>query len=314
VWSHFEELAGASALALPVALALAGFAGYLLARQSLDPLEEMACRAEQITSARLDERLPVGESGDELSHLARVFNHLLARLEQSFEQLRRFTSDASHELRTPLASLRSIGEVGLQADGSREDYRDMVGSMLEEVNRLTHLVDSLLTIARADAGHLQFHQTSFSAMDLARESSALFEVLMEEKSVRLELQGDESAMVYGDRTFLRQALVNVIHNAVKFSPAGGVIWVRVGCPGLNTVRFEVSDSGPGVPVEHSVKIFDRFYRVERARSRETGGVGLGLSIAQWAVTSHGGSIRLAPAGDESGATFLIDLPVMAPLS
>jgi signal transduction histidine kinase len=147
--TRLKELGAASLLALPIVLMLAGIAGYMLTRSALAPLQEMAGRAERITSERLHERLPVGDAGDELDHLARVFNNLLTRLEQSFDQLRRFTSDASHELRTPLASIRSVGEVALQKNGNREEYRDTIGSMLEEVNRLTTLVDSLLTISRA---------------------------------------------------------------------------------------------------------------------------------------------------------------------
>jgi heavy metal sensor kinase len=276
----------------------------------LTPLSEMAFRAEQITSERLGERLPPGEADDELGHLARVFNNLLARLEQSFEQLRRFTSDASHELRTPLTSIRSVGEVALQKHGTREEYRDTIGSMLEEVNRLSVLVDSLLTISRADAGRIQLHPTVFSAMDLAREATALFEVLVEEKRQRITVQGDESVKVKGDRVFLRQALVNIVHNAVKYSPIGGDISVRVQYEAAGGIRIEVADSGPGIAPEHSQKIFDRFYRVDESRSREAGGAGLGLSIAQWAVRVHGGDIHLQ-ATKGSGCTFQISLPPVA---
>ncbi len=307
IWARFEELAVASLLAVPMVLALAGLAGYLLAQRTLAPLEEMACRAEQITSERLHERLPNRETGDELGHLARVFNSLLARLEQSFEQLRRFTSDASHELRTPLTSIRSVGEVALQKDGSREEYRDTIGSMLEEVNRLTALVDSLLTISRADAGRIPLHPTIFSAMDLAREAAGLFDVLIEEKRQRIAVEGDEDVNVKGDRVFLRQALVNIIHNAVKYSPVGGAISVRVKHEPAGHLRLEVADNGPGIATEHSARIFDRFYRVDESRSRGPGGAGLGLSIAQWAVRVHGGDIQLLPTPG-SGCTFQICLP------
>ena len=201
IWTRFDELTGAWLLALPIVLALAGLAGYALARRALAPLEEMTRRAEQITSERLSERLPAGETSDELGHLAKVFNNLLARLEQSFEQLRRFTSDASHELRTPLTAIRSIGEVGLQKEASPAEYRDAIGSMLEEVNRLTELVDSLLTISRADSGRIQLHPTIFSAMDLAREAAGLVEVLVEEKGQMLAVEGDENPTVSGDRVF-----------------------------------------------------------------------------------------------------------------
>jgi heavy metal sensor kinase len=307
VWERFDELAVASLLAMPIVLALAGLGGYVLAKRALAPLEEMASRAEKITSERLHERLPSGEVSDELGRLAGVFNNLLGRLEQSFEQLRRFTSDASHELRTPLTSIRSVGEVALQKDGSREEYRDTIGSMLEEVNRLTALVDSLLTISRADAGRIQLHPTVFSAMDLAREAAGLFEVLAEEKGQRITVQGDERVNVKGDRVFLRQALVNIIHNAVKYSPVGGMISVGVHYEPEGSIHLEVVDSGPGIAPEHSERIFDRFYRVDESRSREAGGAGLGLSIAQWAVRVHGGDIHLQET-QGGGCTFQIWLP------
>lgn len=297
----------ASLLALPVVLALAGFAGYLLAQRTLAPLEVMARRAEQITSERLHERLPNSETDDELGRLARIFNNLLARLEQSFEQLRRFTSDASHELRTPLTSIRSVGEVGLQKNGSCDEYRDTIGSMLEEVNRLTALIDSLLTISRADEGRIQLHPTVFSAMDLVREAVGLFDVLVEEKRQKIAVEGDEDVSVKGDRVFLRQALVNVIHNAVKYSPVGGTIFVRVRHESAGSLRLEVADNGPGIASEHSARIFDRFYRVDESRSRGQGGAGLGLSIAQWAVRVHGGDIQLLSTPG-TGCTFQICLP------
>jgi heavy metal sensor kinase len=312
IWARFDELAVAALLAVPIALALAGLGGYVLAKRALAPLEEMAHRAEEITSERLHERLPIGEADDELADLAKVFNKLLERLEQSFEQLRRFTSDASHELRTPLTSIRSVGEVALQKDGTREEYRDTIGSMLEEVNRLTELVDSLLTISRADAGRIQLHPTLFSAMDLAREAAGLFEVLVEEKGQRITVEGDEGVKVRGDRVFLRQALVNIVHNAVKYSPVGGMISVGVHYAPEGSIRLDVVDSGPGIAPEHSLRVFDRFYRVDESRSREAGGAGLGLSIAQWAVRVHGGDIHLQ-ATPGSGCTFQIWLPPVATL-
>jgi heavy metal sensor kinase len=307
IFTRFEELAIAWLLALPIVLALAGLGGHVLAKRALAPLREMAGRAEKINSERLEERLPTGEVDDELGHLARVFNSLLARLEQSFEQLRRFTADASHELRTPLTSIRSVGEVALQREGTPQEYRDTIGSMLEEVNGLSALVDSLLTISRADAGRIQLHPTVFSAMDLAREAAALFEVLLEEKGQQITVQGDEGVQVNGDRVFLRQALVNIIHNAVKYSPNGGVISVGARCDSGGTIRLDVVDSGPGIAPEHSARIFDRFYRVDESRSREAGGAGLGLSIAQWAVRQHGGDIRLVTTQGR-GCRFQIFLP------
>jgi len=306
LWSRMEEMLLASAFVLPMVLALAGFAGYGLVRRALGPIELMARRAQEITPQRLHERLPNDDTDDELGQLARVFNETLARLEQAFEQLRRFTSDASHELRTPLAAIRSVGEVGLQKDGTRAEYRDIIGSMLEEVNRLTSLVDNLLTISRADAGSLQLERVQVSVMELAREASALFEVLVEEKTLVFVLTGDESATVEGDRLFLRQAFVNLLHNAVKYSPVGGTIAVRVQS-GSGRLTVEIEDNGPGVPAEDRAKIFDRFYRVDKARWRESGGAGLGLAITKWVVEAHHGEISLE-SGSEEGCLFRIKLP------
>jgi heavy metal sensor kinase len=308
LWREFREMASVLLLGLPIALAVAGFVGYGLARRALAPLDSMACRAEQITAERLSERLPVENPQDELGHLARVFNDTLARLERSFEQLRRFTADASHELRTPLTAIRTVGEVGLQKDGDAAHYRDTIGSMLEEVNALTRLVDDLLTISRADAGHIQLRPTNISILDLARESAALLEVLAEEKGQHLSVEGDRGSVAYGDRLILRQALVNLIDNAVKHSPVGGRISIRVEPNGGNEAVLEVEDSGPGIEPAHQSKVFDRFYRIDKARSRDAGGAGLGLSIAKWAVEANGGRIELESEQDR-GCTFRIRLPL-----
>lgn len=306
VWARVEELAEASAFALPFVLAIAGFVGYWLARRALAPVEVMTQQAERIMPGHLHERLPTGAVNDELGHLARVFNDLLSRLEQSFEQLRRFTSDASHELRTPLALMRSVGEVGLQKSGTIEEYRDIIGSMLEEVNRLTALVENLLTIARADAGQISLRRSVFVAMDLAREACELLDVLIEDKRQQVRFEGDGEASLEGDRLLLRQALLNIIHNAVKYTPTGGTILVRVGRSKGDQVRLEVVDTGPGIPPEHAARIFDRFYRVDHARTGNGSGVGLGLSIAQWAVQMHDGEIRLVSS--DAGCMFQILLP------
>jgi heavy metal sensor kinase len=308
VRDDIEQLLGISLLALPLTLVAAGFAGYGLARRALLPLKRMAEQAESISSERLGDRLPAGID-DEAGHLARVLNNTFSRLEHSFEQLRRFTSDASHELRTPLAAIRSTGEVALRRDASREEYRDAVGSMLEETGRLARIVDSLLSIARADAGSIQLHPSMFPLVELARESAALFEAVIEENRQRLSVRGDETIKVRADRLFLREAIVNVIHNAVKYAGVGGAIRIAVGRIDSNHAQVEIADSGPGIPPEHLSRIFDRFYRVDPARSSQEG-AGLGLSIAKWAVQAHGGEI-LAESAEGSGCTFRIVIPCLA---
>jgi heavy metal sensor kinase len=308
LFSLLRDLALASLFILPLVLGATGLTGYALARRALSPIELMVRLAREITPDNLHARLPDDNAYDELGQLARVFNDTLARLEQAFAQLRRFTSDASHELRTPLAMIRSVGEVGLQKDGTRAEYRDIVGSMLEEVNRLTSLIDNLLTISRGDSGHLQLHQTTVPVMELAREAAGLLEILAEEKALRIVLQGEEGAQVEGDHLFLRQALVNILHNAVKYSPVGDLIALRVHIDTANQVAIEIQDNGPGIPIEDQARVFDRFYRVDKARWRESGGTGLGLSIAKWAVEVHRGNVGLHSDPDH-GCTFRITLPL-----
>jgi len=271
------------------------------------PIEEMVNRVRQITAERLSERLPNPDVDNELGRLARVFNDALAGIERAFDQLRRFTSDCSHELRTPLALMRSLGEVGLHKNGTCDEYRDVIGRMLEEVNRLTTLVDDLLIIARAESGCLQLERNVVLLMPVAREAANLFDVLIDEKSLRLVLEGDEHAEVEGDSLFLRQTLANLIHNAVKYSPVGETVLVRVRNGTTADVIVEVEDHGPGIPPEDRDRVFDRFYHVDKSGQREFGGAGLGLSIAKWVVEAHGGSIGLASA-DGRGCTFRINLP------
>jgi heavy metal sensor kinase len=303
---EFGRMVGALALGLPIALVLVGVTGYFVALRALRPLDSMARRAKQINAEHLNERLVIEKLDDELGHLGAAFNETLARLEHSFAQLKQFTADASHELRTPLTAIRSVGEVALQNGGDTRYHHDVIGSMLEEVSRLTHLVDSLLILSRADSGHLPLERSEVRLLDVATESAVLLEVLAEEKKQSLEIEGDQSLIVVGDRLILRQALVAIIHNAVKYSPTQGRIHVRVGTSNGDAI-VEIHDNGPGIAPEHRSKVFERFYRVDKARTRDDGGAGLGLSIAEWAVGAHGGKIELE-CDPEPGCTFRIRLP------
>lgn len=306
LWYDFTRSTGALLAAFPMALLVAGFVAFALARRSLAPIGAMAMRAEQITAENLSDRLPVENPEDELGHLARVFNATLARLEGSFERLRRFTADASHELRTPLTAIRSVGEVGLQQDGDVHHYREIIGSMLEEVNRLTSMVENLLTISRAEAGRIALELSPVRLLDLATEAARLLEDLADEKDQRLTVKGDSSAVVLADHLILRHAVMNVIDNAVKYSPIGSSIGVRVERRDDQCI-LDVIDKGPGIPEEDREKVFDRFYRVDKARSREAGGAGLGLSIARWAVEAHSGTLRVL-GETNTGSTFRLTLP------
>lgn len=312
MWDRIEDFLIASLTTLPALLAIAALLSYRLAKRSLRPVEVMAQRAAHITADHLDERLPIENDADELGHLARVFNDLLDRLQQSFHQLRRFTSDASHELRTPLAAMRSVGEVSLQSVRTPEQYQEIIGSMLEEVGRLSKLVDNLLTISRADAGRVPRKLSEFRVAELIDEVVSMLKVLADNKEQSIQLLPESEVIIRADWVLLRQALLNVLDNALKYSPPGGVVTIRVSNTSHNTVIVTVSDSGPGIPHEHATKIFDRFYRVDDSRTRETGGTGLGLAIAQWAVIAQGGQIRLE--NSDRGATFSIELPLVRELT
>jgi heavy metal sensor kinase len=307
------EFFGLLLLAMPAALVAAGFAGYRVAGKALNPLEEMARQTEQITARRLKERVPVDNPHDEFGHMARVLNELLARLGESFEKLQHFTSDVSHELRTPLAAMRSVGEVGLQADHSAEKYRDIIGSMLEEVARLTAMIDTLLTIAHADSGDVQLHRTTFTLNDLVQESVAVIGVLAEDKKQTIQVAGESRLNVSADRSFLRMAVINLLDNAVKYSPACSTIRVRLRdseCSAgiTDSVEVTIEDEGPGIPEGKAERVFDRFYRIDEGRTRDAGGAGLGLAIAKWAVEAHGGAIDLKPRSP-NGCVFSIRLPI-----
>ena len=298
---------------LPFTLVLAGAAGYVLAKRALQPVQAITQSAEGIDGTNLEARVPVGAADDEIAHLARVFNKMLERIERAFEQLHRFTSDASHELRTPLTAIRSVGEVALDRNGTAHEYKDVIGSMLEEVSRLTQLTESLLTISRADAGQFPLHISEFPAMDLVEEVCGLLGVLAEEKNQELRASGNGELWVRADRVLVRQALMNIIHNAVRHAPEGGRIAVLVEAAASDKVTLEIADNGPGIPAEHATRVFDRFYRADDSRSSQSGGAGLGLAIAKWALEAQGGDLSLA-GNSGPGCTFRLTLPRAAAMT
>lgn len=300
------HLAVAFLLGLPLALAGALLPRRFLMTRVLRPLSQIAAHAHRITVSRLAERLAVEQPVDELGELALAFNEAFTRIERSFEELKRFTADASHELRTPLTAMRSVGEVALQEGHTPAAYRDAIGSMLEEVDRMTALVEALLTLVRADARGTMLPTEPVDLVALARAVVGHLSVLAEEKHQAIAVDAEGQVIARGHADVLRQALVNVVHNAIKFAPEGGVVRVEVSeGPGEATIR--VSDSGPGIPAGARGRVFDRFYRVDAARARDSGGFGLGLAIARSAVEAQGGRIELTSPPD-CGACFEISLP------
>jgi heavy metal sensor kinase len=301
------ELGAVLGVGLPTAVALSAAGGFFLARRSLSPVGEMAARAKQITADSLGGRLPVPNPYDELGQLAGVFNATLARLENSFSELRRFTADASHELRTPLTALQAVGEAALRPDAADpKTLREALASMLEETRRLSDLVDALLLLARADTGGLSPSLEKVDLAVLVNEVRETLLVLAEEKSQRIEVIA-EHRFVRADRELLRFALLNLVHNAIRYSGDGTIVSLQIKSR-EKTVLMEVVDQGPGIAPEHQEKVFERFYRVDKARSRASGGVGLGLSITRWAIERQGAHIELESEPGH-GSLFRIVIPV-----
>jgi len=288
-------------------LLLVAVSGYLFAGRMLKPVELMSSTAARISAKNLEDRLPVLNPRDEFGLLATTFNNLLERVSASFTQLKRFASDASHELRTPLTALRSVGEVGLQSDRSPAKYREIIGSMLEENERLTGLVDKLLFLSRADHGNLLPDRTVVKLPDLVVEIVELMGVLAEEKSQTIVTQVEDGCEIAADRGLLRQAILDLVDNAIRYGPVNSSIRLSVSRD-PETMFIDVADQGPGIPPDQRELIFDRFYRLDESRSRQAGGTGLGLSIVRWIVSAHGGSVSVLERTGP-GSVFRISLPL-----
>ncbi len=302
-----HELADVFLFGLLLAMLLAVAGGWFVARRSLAPLAAMAGRAKEISASSLSQRLPVANPHDELGRLATVFNATLQRLQNSFAELRRFAADASHELRTPLTALRAEGEVALNNAREPEQFRQSIGAMLEEAQRLQDLVDSLLALARAEADQQPLNRGPVDLGALTREVVESLRILANEKQQRLAAETDGEVCIAGDAALLRHALLNLVHNAICYTPDGGRITVR--CLGRDREAvIEIADTGEGIAPEHHAKVFERFYRVDKSRSRAEGGAGLGLAIARLAVERHGGRMQLESECGK-GSLFRIVLPL-----
>jgi len=298
-------------LAVPLALLVAGLGGYFLARKSLAPGIAMVDQAARIGASNLNERLAVPDRRNELHRLARLFNEMLARLDASFEQQKRFMADASHELRTPVAIVRGESEVALsreERDG--REYRESLAIINEEGKRLTRVVEDLFMLARADAGQYPLTLTEFYLDEMVGESVHSVRSLAQRRELEITYQPPAGEISYrGDEALLRRMILNLLDNAIKYTPPGGTI--SVVAQNGHECKIAVSDTGPGIPIDARSQVFERFYRVNKARQHDeaaSSGAGLGLPIAKWIAEAHGGSIRLDSA-TQRGATFVIQLPL-----
>lgn len=296
---------------LPFALAATALLGYVLARRALAPVDAMAARARSISAEHLGERLDVADPHDELGRLAIAFNETFAKLERSFGELSRFTADASHELRTPLTAIRTAGEVGLREARSDAEFREVIGSMLEETRALAQLVDDLLFLSRGEAGALAQRRETVDAVDVVRDVIALLGILADDRQQSVRIHAPAAAVpVIADRALLRRGLINVVDNAIRYAPRQSGIEITV-ARRHDEATIDVADDGPGIPPAHRAPIFERFHRVDAARSRRAGGSGLGLAIARRALESCGGRLELVADG-RRGATFRFVLPLAEP--
>ncbi|MDH3453667.1 MAG: ATP-binding protein [Desulfuromonadales bacterium] len=285
---------------------------WLLAERTIAPIIEVTEAAQGITADNLSRRLPLGNYQDELAQMVSCLNQMLDRLEKSFRRVRQFSGDASHELRTPLTILRGETEVTLRWAKTPEEFRDMLHSNMEEIDRMERIIESLLTLAKSEVGELTLEMKELSLSDLVQELYLQSSLLCETKhiEVQLLLEVDEEIRIRGDDLRLRQMFLNVISNGIKYTPEYGHMEITLAMDD-GFARVDVSDSGIGIPAEHLPHIFDRFYRVDKARNRMDGGTGLGLAIVKWIVEAHGGIIKVTSEVNK-GSSFSVRLPIDGP--
>lgn len=292
-------------LVLLIVLTILG--GYFVAQRALHPVDKIIRAADRISSRNLSERLPVPDTRDELERLSTTLNHMIQRLEESFQHTQRFLADASHELRTPLTILQAELEAILGRAQVNRDLRDVAGSALEEVERLRNIVESLFALSRLDTGEALNRSEPFDLGELVASTADQMSLLAEDKKISITCHAADRLIVQGDRARLKQVAVNLLDNAIKYTPEGGEIHVRTTAREDKAV-LEVSDNGIGIPGEALPHVFERFYRVDKARSRQLGGAGLGLSIVKSICTAHSGRVNVQ-SKEGQGSSFIVELPL-----
>ncbi|MEW6545153.1 MAG: heavy metal sensor histidine kinase [Nitrospirota bacterium] len=294
-------------LATPVALLVALAGGWFLAGRALRPVEAVTEAARRIAAGDLSQRLAVPSARDEIGRLAATFNEMIARLDASFQQIRRFSADASHELRTPLTVLKGEAELALRRPRSAEDYRLVLESALEEIDRMARIVDELLFLSRADLGEVKLACKPVRLEALLEDVQRQAAVLGQDKQVQVTIPRAESCTVSGDELRLHELILNLVDNAVKYSQVGGTVELML-ARDRDRARLTVADSGIGIAPEEQARIFDRFYRTETARAHDKRGTGLGLSICKWIAEAHRGLIEVESQVGK-GSRFTLTLPL-----
>jgi heavy metal sensor kinase len=291
----------------PIILVLGSLGGWILARKSVSPIGYIASKTKTITSKTLSERLNPRGTGDEMDDLIGTINGMIARLESSFKRMAEFTADASHELKTPLCALRGEAELLLSKKRPIEEYQEGLAHFIERFDHLNRMVNDLILLSKLDSFQVELNLVPLRLDLLVQDIANLFQVLAEQKNIGLNIGSWQQATVMGDKMRLQQLFTNLIDNAVKFTPDGGSIRIRAERDG-DFAKVEVVDTGMGIPKEEQENIFKRFYRVDKSRSKDVGGVGLGLSIAEWIAHAHHGKIEVRSELNQ-GSTFIVYLPL-----
>jgi heavy metal sensor kinase len=293
-------------IGLPLVLVLAGIGGYLLSSRTLRPLSSMASQVGHISDSSLHMRIEIGRAAEEMEQLVSGFNELLSRLDQSFDTMRRFVADASHELRTPISVIRGEADVALSSERPAAEYRASLAVILDESQRLTRLVEDLLNLARADAGRVRLRVHDFYLNELLGDCCRAAQAPAGARHLTLECRAGDDIQYSGDEDLLRRLVMNLLDNAIRYTPEGGRVTVALEPEG-EAVRLRVADTGVGIAEEDVRRVFERFYRAGEARSREDGGFGLGLAIVKWIAETHGGTVECA-SRPGSGSVFTVTLP------
>lgn len=292
---------------VPLALLLGTFAAWWLSEFALRPLSRMAEAARQVDVNALDRRLPVRGAGDELDRVASAFNETLGRLEHAVGEMRQFSAALAHELRTPLAALRGEIELTLRAQGATQPQKESYASQIEEIDRLTRLIDQILTLARAGAGQIRLTFAPVDVGDLADSLVGQLEPIAEAHSIELRCEHSDPVVVDGDVVWLQRLLLNLLDNALKYTPSHGRVAVRVSRAGHHA-RIDVQDTGIGLSPGDAHQVFEQFFRADPARSSSIPGAGLGLSLVQWIAAQHRGAVTVQSRLGE-GSTFTVTLPI-----
>jgi len=288
-----------------VAVSLAG--GWFMAGRALRPVDAITLAAQRIAGGDLTQRLTVPASADEIGRLTKTFNDMIDRLETSFRQIRQFSSDASHELRTPLTVMKGETELVLRRPRETHDYKVVLESNLEEIDRMTRIVDELLFLSRADMGEVKMDSLPVSLDTLIEDLHRQASLLGHERDIQVVLKTTAPAVVLGDELRLRELFLNLLDNAVKYSYPSGIVDVALTIE-QTQARVTVTDRGIGIVQEEQSRIFDRFYRTDNARTHTKKGTGLGLAICAWIVESHRGQLKVQSKVGE-GSTFTVILPL-----